>query len=1130
MRCTALFNRLTLITLAITYNGYAETPSLDDIQKAASQRAKNIQLPDTMEVSVWANQTLTQNPGYFNFDSKGRMFMAEIDRIGKGVDDIRGYPVDMTIEDIQIETLADRIAMYQNHAERVPMSYYKKGSDQIRLIQDSNNDGVADTSQIFATGFNDTLDGLGADVIEREGKVYYTNIPNLWVLEDNNQDGVAEKREAMFTGFGTRVSFMGHDMHGLTWGPDGKLYWSLGDRGYDVKTKEGKHFFGPNLGAVFRANPDGSEMELFYTGLRNPQELVFDEYGNLFTADNDGDKSDIERINHLIEGGDSGWHAGHQTLMSFSGKLDLRSYKYTNDTDVPVSWLVNDMSRPRNPAQPAFMLPGIGELYTGPSGFAYNPSNYLGEDWRNSFFVALYGGNADGSRISTFKTQPNGASFLTTEIVKTISGFNATDVDFGPDGRLYMSEFNYSGWSSKNEGTIYAVDLKNPSPAYQQQTKAYQQILTSDFKQKSNQVLTELLATDHQHIRQRAQFELARRGLPAYTLFKQIAFNEEQNLFARIHSIWGIGQLAHQKDIGRQSLKSLLPLLQDKTEQIRIQTARVLGDNRFTPANPALIAALSDSSPQVRMYAALGLGRIGDKASVPHIIESLKAVQDKDLWLRHSLVMGLKGINKKHWIEYKKSESDSIRLAVLLALRMLKDKDISYFLNDPNPAIFNEAVIAISDKQVVEVRPELAQKLSANLPATSEPQAYIHHRLINANYNQGDIASAKRLIEYASSELLPERLVSEALAALEAWNEVHPIDTITGLPTQANLNRADIKSEITAQLANILNSATGQASVQAMRLAEQYDYKIPAKTLIAIVQNQAASSEIRLQSLSSLKAQNNSELFDLSVSITQESKPKIVKAGLANIFDVSQVQGLTLVESYLKGDSLTHKKVGLSFLTEFNNSKTDKLIIDYMQKLLAKQLPTGLILELLDAAKTSSNNQIQNLYQMYNQQLSGQDLMTQYASTLEGGDIEAGKALFFGGGAAQCMRCHRVNGQGQSRVGPDLTGLATRYQADYILQALIEPSAAIAPYFGRFTLTLKTGEQVTGNFVSENESAVTLENDKNLKTEYLKSDIKDIARPMSGMPPMGYILNKHQIRDLVAYLKTLTKEKRTGGH
>ena len=86
----------------------------------------------------------------------------------------------------------------------------------------------------------------------------------------------------MVDGFGVRVCFKGHDLHGITRGPDGRLYFFVGDRGYSVINDQGERLAAPSRGAIFRCDDDGSNFEVYAHGLRNPQEIAFDEYGNLY--------------------------------------------------------------------------------------------------------------------------------------------------------------------------------------------------------------------------------------------------------------------------------------------------------------------------------------------------------------------------------------------------------------------------------------------------------------------------------------------------------------------------------------------------------------------------------------------------------------------------------------------------------------------------------------------------------------------------------------------------------------------------------------------------------------------------------------------------------------------------------
>lgn len=1113
-----------MLTVGLITVQAEERPKVD-----LEKRMQSFNVPQNMEINVWADQSLTQNPGYFSFDSQGRLLIAEIYRVHKGVGDVRGFSPALTIADLSIKTIEDRLAMYHKFKNELPDSQFGNTSDIVKLIEDTDNDGVADSSKVFADEFNNPLDGLGSGVIERNGKVYYTNIPHLWQLEDLDNDGISDKKTPLITGFGTRVSFLGHDLHGLAWGPDGRLYWSIGDRGYYLKDDNGNIIDGQNLGAIFRANPDGSNIEVFYTGLRNPQEIAFDHYGNLFTADNDGDHGDTERINHIIEGGDSGWHAGHQTIMSFANHIGLNSSKYTGEARIPTAWLVNDMSLPRNDKQPAFMLPGIGQLFTGPSGLTFNPSGYLGEKWRDTFFIAHYGGSPTGSFISTFKAKENGASFLATEQEEFLRGLNISDIEFGPDGRFYVAEFNFGGWGAMNEGAIYALNLKNPSDTLQASTTLYKDILASDFTAKSFEELSELLAIDHQKIRQRAQFTMAERGIDAFKYFEKIALNTNKDIYSRIHSIWGISQLVLTKAADKNILKTLLPLLSDTQDQVRIQTTRVLSDHGAKFAERALIKALHDQHNQVAMYAALGLGKINATKAVNTIIFKLQQNADQDLWLRHALTMALKGIDKQHWFDkFKQHPSKSVRMGVLLALRLLADDDIAYFLNDTEKSLIDETIIAIDDKQLVNVRAKMAKLLNANMPTETVTDAYLHHRLINANYNEGKAENAKRILTYAANNNLPDRIAAEALAAIEGWQDIHPIDSITGLPTTANKNRDDISNIIYNNITGVLAATKDKALVQAMRLAGSVNYVFEEKLLMTIVKNKLANNNIRKQALALLNSNFNHTIIPVTQELLTEKSSKIKTIALAMMLKNDEQLALEIITNYLQSDSLDDQKVALSQLTAKTTPEIDNLLIKKLVALNGNSLPKQLILELVSAAENNKNSKVTSLLNQYKTSLETADLLTQFAGTLAGGDPELGEEIFYGDAAAQCIRCHRVQGVG-SWVGPDLTNIAKTRNTEYLLQALIDPSAAIAPGYGTVTISMNDGQSISGTYFGETDTTMSIGKDRHNQQKYSKSDISNIQWAVSGMPPMRYILSKEKIRDVLAFLNTLKAEKKPAG-
>lgn len=197
---------------------------------------RKFRVPKGWKVDLIAAEPDLANPVAFAFDESERIYVVETFR-----------------------TVEDRIKLLRYYfAENAPQ--LEQATERVKLLQ-RGADGRVTGSTVFADGFNTIEDGLASGVLARRGEVWFADIPHLWRLRDRNGDGVSDERTSLSRGYGVRIGFLGHDLHGLRFGPDGRLYFTVGDRGADVTTREGRHLQTPDSGAVFRCDPDGSNLE-----------------------------------------------------------------------------------------------------------------------------------------------------------------------------------------------------------------------------------------------------------------------------------------------------------------------------------------------------------------------------------------------------------------------------------------------------------------------------------------------------------------------------------------------------------------------------------------------------------------------------------------------------------------------------------------------------------------------------------------------------------------------------------------------------------------------------------------------------------------------------------------------------
>ena len=235
------------------------------------------------------------------------------------------------------------------------------------------------------------------------------------------------KKHPSSHGYGIHIGFSGHGMSGIEMGPDGKIYWQIGDIGFNGKGPDGTEMgISEQRCYCTMQIPDGSDFEVFAAGVRNTHEFVFDEYGNLISEDNDGDHpGEKERLVYIVNGSDAGWRSNWQY-----GKYAIQKTTHTK-----CGWM-KKCTCPRFEGQAAYITPCISNFVSGPAGMVYNPGTALGPEYKNTFFIAEFVGNPSNSGIHGFKLKPKGATFELGENKEVLSGVLPTGLDFGPDGAL----------------------------------------------------------------------------------------------------------------------------------------------------------------------------------------------------------------------------------------------------------------------------------------------------------------------------------------------------------------------------------------------------------------------------------------------------------------------------------------------------------------------------------------------------------------------------------------------------------------------------------------------------------------------------------------------------------------------
>jgi putative membrane-bound dehydrogenase-like protein len=568
------------------FSGALAILSLCIASLAAEVDLSTFQIDPRLEIQLFASEPDVADPVSLCFDEAGRMYVVEM----------RDYPYGMGPE--------------------------KKAGGTIRLLEDTDGDGKADKSTVFAKDLS-----FPTSIAPWKGGVFVTAPPDIIYLKDTDGDGVADEREVYFTGF--TVAATDSNMNGLRWGLDNRIHGVNGGNGGTVKGKMAvNHSLNVPLdNADFSFDPETGDLTTTYQ-TSGGFGLVFDEFGRSFSTYN---------INHIQQR-----IVPFRYLDRFPGMFPVEATQSISDHE--------DMARifPISTAQTRPNHPEQAGHFSAAGGVGYIGYDIYPDDLYRSVTVGDVVGNLIHrdvlrERSGIFAAQRSPKEMDREFISSRDNSCRMTGLELGPDGALYVMDMqrdviehpdyipekikkNIDIRAGENRGRIYRLFPKSGLP----------KSTVNLARATPDQLVTEL-ESHNQWRRQTAQRLLVERKsrTPAARIEGLAA--KSKYAPARVHCLWALDGLRVLSEY------RVSQSLADPDAGVRANALQIA--ERFSPGTPQLLNPLNrlaaDPSPQVRFQAALSLGAFIDDRS-QKTLQTVLATNRDDYWTRMAALSSLR--------------------------------------------------------------------------------------------------------------------------------------------------------------------------------------------------------------------------------------------------------------------------------------------------------------------------------------------------------------------------------------------------------------------------------------------------------------------------------------------------------
>lgn len=571
------------------------------LSSEAQSALNTFEVMDGFRIELIASEPLVADPVAMEIDEYGRMYVVEM----------HGYPLDT------------------------------EGSGKVKLLEDTDEDGLPDKSTLFAEGLI-----LPTGIMRWKNGVIVTDAPDVWYLEDSDDDGKADIKKKMLTGFAR--SNPQHNLNTPVYGLDNWIYLAhessvstkffhdkFGDEGSEIifPEREDKKLPRNANGRNVRFRPDTYELEAM-SG-ESQFGITFDCWGHQLLTSN------ATHLFHEVIAAPYVQRNPHLAIPDATAYLP----SYGRGVEVfPIT---------KNPEHQ--LLTDVGTI-TSACGVSWYQGDLFPEEFRQVTFVAEPVHNLVHADVITDK----GASFRADRLLENAEFLASTDswfrpVNFyqGPDGALYLIDYyrkiiEHPEWMSEevnNSGQLYeGTDMGRIYRIVPEDAAAISFMNTIHLGDEDNESLVTKLSHPNLWWRRHAQrLLLDRKATGAENALQEMVL-QDTSAVGRLHALWTLEGL----DIMRE--ETLLAALKDKKAGVRENAIKIA--ERYTVHWPAVKSSLyklaSDDDAKVRFQLICSLGAIEEKQA-REIVWQLLEKDINDEWVQYAALSSANGYEEE-WL------------------------------------------------------------------------------------------------------------------------------------------------------------------------------------------------------------------------------------------------------------------------------------------------------------------------------------------------------------------------------------------------------------------------------------------------------------------------------------------------